>query len=305
MTRLSAAYFPHAKSPEYKSEAYIFLQQMSIAVLPFRTGSSYPFTVTLSENDENLENDLIGFLRSLGTYGNANSLTDAFYDAIDSIARYLVANGEAYLEIAGNSTQTGIHDKHLELVPPGTIIRAFDKYFQIVPKPDWEYAHRKYFVIPASRILHIKLPRSLGSPRTHRRMLKKLGAVPSSIPNFVLESGDFGNSLQFEPRVDQHIRTVAVERTTRRWGSILNQNLNEDITGFHDIVEELKIAYTKALIREHITEKLQTVLTGLGITTRLEISGLKSTREIRRTIQRLEKGEIDLAQARKDGLDRE
>lgn len=305
MTRLSAAYFPHAKSPEYKSEAYIFIQRMSMAVLPFRTGSSYPFTVTLAETDETLENDLIGFLRSLGTYRNANSLTDAFHDAIDSIARYLVTNGEAYLEIVGDSTQTGIHDKHLELLPPGTIIHAFDKYFQIVPQPDWEYAHRKYFVIPASRILHIKLPRSLGSPRTHHRMLKKLGAVPSSIPDFVLKSSDFGSSLQFEPQVSQHIRTIAIERTTLRWGSILDHNLDENITGFHDIVEELKTAYTKALIREHITEKLQTVLTGLGITARLEISGLKSTSEIRRTIQRLEKGEIDLAQARKDSLDRE
>lgn len=300
MSRIPRTHFSQSRVSETGSfYSAIFIRDMSTEVMPFRDGATYPFTVSLSSKDKSLEKDLIAFLQSICMYGSAQFLDDVFHDAVEGIAQCLISDGEVYLEITSvdNKSQKGIQHKQLMFLPWDTIIHISRRYLQIVPIKGWEHGKKKYRVIPSDRIWHIKLPDILGTPREHRNTLKRLKSIPASIPNFVLDSGDFGRSVQYDSQVYRHDQIVAVEQITQKWGSILNHDLAEDATEYHDIVENLRAYYSKAVLREHIIAEMQILLIRMGIENHIRVDDLKSSADIAIAIRRLENGEIGFKEA--------
>lgn len=299
MSRLSRAYFPNREhsSPELLYYAFMFVRDIHTGIMPYRTGGKYPYTTRLSRNNQTLSRELAKFL-SIGHHDGI-LLDETLREAIETLSRYIVTFGEVYLEIVYEDVKnkTGIKNKKLEFLPWSKVIRVFGRYIQIVPLRNWKRGEKIFYIIPSDRIWHIKLPRKLGTPHEHRKMLKKLNALSESTPKFVHENGDLGHSAKYDFIAHQHAKKIAVEQATYRWGSIPSLGRIDGTTEYYYIINTLRIAYSQVLLREHIINEINGLLGKLGIKNSLKIEGLKLATDIKDTIKKLEKDEMGFDEA--------
>lgn len=299
MSRLSRAYFPNREhsSPELLHYAFMFVRDIHTGIMPYRVGGKYPYTASLSRNNQTLSRELAKFL-SIGHHDGI-LLDETLREAIETLSRYIVTFGEVYLEIVYEDVKnkTGIKNKKLEFLPWGKVIRVFGRYIQIVPLRNWKRGEKIFYTIPSDRIWHIKLPRKLGTPHEHRKMLKKLNALSEPMPKFTHKDGDLGQSARYDFMVHNHAKEIAVEQTTSRWGSIRSLSQIKGTTEYYYIVNRLQATYSQALLREHIINEINDLLRKLGVKNNIKLEGLKLATDIKDTIKKLEKGEMGFDEA--------
>ncbi len=301
MPRLSRAYFPNSERSDNESVlyAFMFIRDVHTGIMPFRSGGKYPFTVALSRKNQSLEKQLQSFL-NIGQYGGW-SLEEAVWDAVETLSQYLATFGEVYLEVVSKEDvpKKGIKDKELEFLPLGKIVKLFGRYIQIVPLKDWKRGEKKFYIIPSDRIWHLKLPRKLGTPRSHRKMLKRLNVLSEPMPEFALKDGELGSSAKYDFSVHHHLKDLAIERVTSNWGSIRSLSQIKGTTEYYYIVNRLQSAHSQALLREHIIKEINELLSQQGVKNTIKVEGLALSKDIKATIPRLEKGEIGFDEALK------
>lgn len=296
MPRLSRAYFSNVKQDNLDSLAFIFTRDVHTGIMPFRNGRTYPFTIKLARKNKRLEDQLKEFL-DVGIHGSRDQLDETVWNIVDILSHHLASFGDAYLEIVYDSDKSGLKGKKLEFLPHGKIVKLFSRYIQLAPVRDWKRNEKKFYVIPSSRIWHVKLPRKLGTPRQHRKMLKQLSLLSEPMPEFVLKASDMNNSAKYDFTAYRKARAIAIESATPRWGSISSLGRIEGTTEYYQIVNGLQTAYSKALLREHIINEVNSLLARLGIRNSLKVTGLKTSVEINSAIQKLERGEIGFTDA--------
>lgn len=301
MSRLSRAYFPNngRSNDEPILYAFMFIRDMHTGIMPFRNGGKYPFTIKLSRKNENLKKQLKEFL-NIGQFGGW-SLDESLWNAVDTLSHYLATFGEVYLEIVheDDKSKAGVTDKKLEFLPSGKVFRLVNNYIQFVPIKNWERGEKKLYVIPSDRIWHIKLPRKLGTPRQHRKMLKKLNLLSEPMPEFALKDGKLGGSANYD-FISHHLsKDIAIEQTTANWGSISSLSQIKGTTEYYYIVNRLRSTRSQALLREHILSEINKLLCQLGIKNSIKVDGLVLSTEILEAIKKLEKGEVGFSEALK------
>lgn len=299
MPRLSRSYFPTARrsNDEPIFYAFMFIRDVHTGIMPFRSGSKYSFKVSLSRKNQSMEKQLIKFLH-IGQFSGW-SLDDSLRETINTLSHYLATFGEVYLEIVheDDKNKTGINNKKLELLPQGKILRVFSNYVQVVPFRNWEKGEKKFYIIPSSRIWHIKLPRKLGTPRQHRKMLKRLNLLSEPMPEFALQDNTLGSSSKYDFMAHRRNKDIAVEQTTSGWGSISSLSQIKGTTEYYYIVNRLQATHSQALLREHILSELNKSLVRLGLKSIIKAEGLKSSTEILEALKKLEKGTIGFSEA--------
>ena len=296
MPRLSRAYFSNVKQDNLDGLAFMFTRDVHTGIMPFRNGRTYPFTIKLARKNQRLEDQLKEFL-DVGAHGSRNQLDETVWNIVDILSHRLAGFGDAYLEIVYDSDKSGLNGKKLEFVPHGKIVNLFSRYIQLVPVRDWKRNEKKFYIIPSNRIWHVKLPRKLGTPRQHRKMLKQLSLLSEPMPKFALKTSDTGNSEKYDFTAHRKARDIAIESATSRWGSISSLGRIEGTTEYYQIVNGLQAAYSKASLREHIINEVNSLLARLGIRNSLKVTGLKTSVEIDNAIQKLERGEIGFTDA--------
>lgn len=299
MPRISRGYFPNRKSSGLSSAFYvsIFTRDIHTGIVPYRSSRKSTFKVQLSRKNQNLENRLTDSF-SIGQYGGSN-FTDTITNAIEMLSQYLATFGEVYLEIVDTKKthKKGVTDKKLEFLPSCTVLRIFNKYIQLVPAKDWKRGEKKIYIIPADRIWHLKLPRELGTPRSHRKLLNKLKNLSVLMPEFSRIDGDLGYSAKYDSALHHDKKEQAVEQLTVNWGSIPSLRQINHTTEYYYIVNRLRFAHSQALIREHVIEEINNLILRLGINNYIKIEGLSLALEIQNTICKLENGEIGFTEA--------
>lgn len=299
MSRLSRAYFPNPErsSPELVLYAFMFVRDVHTGIMPYRTGGKYPYTASLSRKNQTLSGELAKFLSI--DHNDGILLDETLRETIETLSHYIVTFGEVYLEIVHEDTKTknGIKDKKLEFLPWGKVIKVFGRYIQIVPLRNWKRGEKIFYTIPSDRIWHVKLPRKLGTPRKHRKMLKKLNALSEPMPKFAHKDGDLGQSAKYDFMAHHHTKEIAVEQTTSHWGSIRSLSQIKGTTEYYYIVNRLQATYSQALLREHIINEINDLLRKLGVKNSLKVEGLKLSTDIKDAIRKLEKGEIGFSKA--------
>lgn len=300
MSRISIKYFPdaHNRSNDPVFYAFMFIRDTHTGIMPFRSGRSYPFEVKLKKEDNrDVRNRVASILGSIGRY-EKRDLEEALWDAIDTLTHYLVANGEVYLEIVkSDSVEEDEYSKRLEFLPLGRVIRLPRSYLQVVPIASWKKIDKKYCKIPVSKIWHLKLPRRLGTPRHHRKMISKLNLLSKPMPEFVFKDNELGGSVKFDFMAHRHSKEVAVEHTTSNWGSIRSLSQVKGTTEYYYIVNRLQATYSQALIREHLIDQMNLLLERLDIDNKIFVEGLAGSSDIKKSIKLLEEGKIGFAEA--------
>jgi hypothetical protein len=297
MPRLSRAYFPNAKHTNTEFYASMFTRDVHTGIMPFRNGGKYPFTISLARKNQNLEKQLNEFLH-IGQFGGS-SLEESIWDATETLSQYLATFGDAYLEIVYEDEKitNGIANKKLQFLPLGKVFKLYGSYSQVVPLRDWKKSEKKFYLIPATRIWHIKLPQKLGTPRQHRTMLRHLNALSEPMPEFAMKDGTLGGSSNYDFTTHHRNKDIAVEQTTSVWGSISSLSRIKGTTEYYYIVNRLQATYSQALLREHIFSEINKLLKQLGVKNSIKIEGLKSSEELSEAIKKLEKGTISFSEA--------
>lgn len=299
VSRLSRAYFPNRErsSSELLHYAFMFVRDIHTGIMPYRVGGKYPYTASLSRKNQTLSRELVKFLSI--NHHDGILLDETLRETIETLAHYIITFGEVYLEIVYEDAKnkTGINGKKLEFLPWGKVVRVFGRYIQIVPLRNWKCGEKIFYTIPSDRIWHIKLPRKFGTPRRHRKMLKKLNVLSEPMPKFTHKDGDLGQSAKYDFMVHSHAKKIAVEQITSRWGSIRSLSQIKGTTEYYYIVNRLQATYSQALLREHIINEINDLLRKLGVKNNLKLEGLKLATDIKDAIRKLEKGEIGFDKA--------
>lgn len=306
MSRKSRAYFPNYRPTDLSSEFYasIFIRDVHTGIMPYKHQHNSNVVIELCRTNKELSDKLKDFLY-VGHYSAGWHLSETVTDSIEAIAHYLVALGEEYFEIVDKSDEhnSGIAKKKLERLPYGKVIKLFNNYIQLVPVSDWKRNEKKFYVIPASKIWHIKLPRKLGTPRSHRRLLKRLAKLSVPMPEFAHKDGDLGQSAKYEFVLHHDKKELAVEQLTAKWGSIPSLRQINHTTEYYYIVHNLKFLRSQAMLREHILSEINNLINRLGVDNKIMMSGVGVSTDIAEAIKKLDKGEIGFSEAFKMAKD--
>ena len=274
-------------------------RDIPLGIMPMRRSSDqHPFRAQLQPVDATRAEWLQGLL-DIGQY-HQHSLTDAVSGFVETAAHYLGYHGEIYLEITGD--EHGQPAK-LEQLPPGRVSHTPRSYLQWVPKADRKPLETGRVVsIPRERMWHLRLPRELGSPRAHRRLLRHLATLSNPTPDFALNSPklDLGRSEGFEFSRLQAAYVRETERSTKRWGTISSfQRPVGDSTEYFYIARRLEFHRAQATVRDHLLRELNGLLARLGVAEQLVVEGLTAPGDLTQALNALHAGEISFADALK------
>jgi hypothetical protein len=271
----------------------MFTRDLPLGIMPVLRRNDPDYQVTLDPGGDEAVEWLLEFL-DVGQY-TRHELAAALEDFMETAARYIGYQGEVFFEIVDVSD--GKQRFQLAPMALGRVIRGPGGYYQPVPKADRKEIGKRFVRIPKDRVWHLKLPRSLGTPRQHRRMLRALGERSDPMPAFQLESMDLGRSVGYDFSAHRRACDISVERATRRWGTIPSLWRVEGTTEYFLFSRRLSWKRAQAELREHALAELNAVLTRVDFPHSVSISGLPAPSEIETMIQRLGTGDVTVGEA--------
>jgi hypothetical protein len=224
-------------------------------------------------------------------------------DFVEEVAKLLAEYGEvAYELVSAREEDSATIDgedarhaqRHLELIPMQSLRSFGPLLVQLVPRDSTDMS-RRVIRVPRRKVFHIELPRSLGTPRAHRRMLRRLDKVEHASRRFTTVTSPTSVPKGYDYGVAQRASESEVIRLTQRWG-VLPFLQPKNMTGYFSVAGEIDHRRTQAVLRDHILNRLNTVLRAERLA-EIRIEGLPSVTDIDRTLAELAAGRIDLKQA--------
>jgi hypothetical protein len=293
--RRSVAYFPSsAESRHLEGDAFLLARDIPLGIFPFRSSQNKDFSIEFRGASER-EIEALPHLLDFGQYRSA-SVEEAIRDYVDEVSNRIAYFGEAYYEILPRS---GEEPETVAALPPGRILRLPRRRIQVIPRADREVVGRKVVVLDSDRIWRIALPRELGTPRRHRRLLRELQASAAHTPAFAFEGLDLGRGRGYEFAAQRAASERVQERLTgRHWGSGQSQQRPPGKSNeFFYISRRLAFHRAQAQLREHLFEEANDLLVRLGWQGTIVVEGLPTTASMTTVASQLKAGEISFPEA--------
>lgn len=296
--RLSVPHFPGASSrfqDEAAERAFLFVRDLPLGILPFKVDNG-GFRASLRSGSEERTTRLVEVLA--GERYPQGNLTDVLAAFMSDLTQTLAYRGIVHFEVVPlRPGECGRRRFAIERLPVGRVINLGSHYVQVVPKDARNEVGKRAVWLPETRLWIARLPRSLGSPRKHRRLLRSLARVSAMPPSFA-RSSPFGSDVPgFDFGTFRLACDAQVEYLTREWGGIPSLHQIEGTSEFYLFARSLQFRGSQALIREQLVSDLNTLLPKLGLDDQLVVSGLPSSGEIAELARLLQAGEIDFAAA--------
>lgn len=277
----------------------VFTRDAPLGVVPIggRSTDRPDFAIRF-DGDAAAEQSIVAFL---GRDRMRGRFAEAVCDFIEEVAKVLAEYGEAQYELVATSDgppaegETGSRGarRRLELVPPRSLRILGPLVVQIVPRDNAKTPG--LIQVPRKKIFTIRLPRSLGTPWSHRRMLRRLDNIERSSRRFVTMTEPTAIPNGYDYAASQRASESAVVRLTRRWG-VLPFLQPENMTGYFVVAGAVHHRRAQAILRDHIVQKLNARLRVQGLS-EIRLEGLPSVADIEHTLEELAAGRIDLKQA--------
>lgn len=299
--RQTARYFPSRSGQRPAFQAFLFTRDLPLGLVPYQSsGRASSFSVTLEPHSDEVAEWLTQFLH-IGQY-RQHDLSSATEQFLETTVTFMAHTGEAFFELGGSMAESKPPGLPAALypLPPGPVRRVPGRYLQVVPSADRKaFDGKRYLSVPADRMWNVRLPRELGTPRQHRRMLKQLTRLSETLPDFALQSPDLGRSEYYDFSSHRQAIEILLERTTNRWGTIPSLFKVDGTSEYYLFARRLRWQRSQALLRDHILCELNALLARLGLSSRVVISGLPGPDQIDVVIRQLQAGEIDVDEAMK------
>jgi hypothetical protein len=293
--RHSVAYFAsrEGRAPA-EGDGFLLARDLQLGIMPIGGHTNRPFAVRLEPPDAAREQWLTTFLH-VGQYP-PDDLQDAICDFVDTTTNYLAYFGDVFSEIlddpAGDPWQ-------LDPLPPGRVLRIPGRYLQIIPKEDRENLDgRRFASIPADKTWHLTLPPELGTPRSHRRLLRRLAKLAPLGATFIYETTDLGASSGYDFSAYLAATQRLQERALRPWGTPTSKfrPVGESTQYFY-VARRLRFYRSQALVREHTIAEMNRLLHRLAINHSVVVSGLPTAADISGVLDQLHSGDISFSNA--------
>lgn len=293
--RHAVGYLPSREGSMPSGHAFLLARDIPLGILPIRGTRDHPdFSVELRPANSEREARLCHFLH-IGQFEH-RSLDEAVIEFADTAANYIGHFGEVYFEIIVDADGEPLQ---LDPLPPGHFVRIPGRHLQTIGKRDrLELGVSRFVPIPSERVWRLALPRSLGSARHHRRLLRRLERLSDPMPQFALRSPDLGRSAGFEFTAMRDASDRLQERATRRWGTVPSiQRPVGGSTEYFFIARRLAFFQAQARLREHMIDRLNELLKRLDIPHSIAVFGVPTAKEIAATLDRLHRGEVSFTEA--------
>lgn len=296
--RKSIGYFashddPHADIP--KGHAFLLARDIPLGIVPYelRRGTS-SFDVKL----EPASAERTAWLTELlSTDGRGHSLQDALTRFVDDVANHMGYFGEVCFELIFDDGELPVK---LAAIAHERLVRLPCVWIQRIPKADRDYLERgRFVVLPGRNVWRLTMPRRLGTPRAHRRLLRRLESMSSTTSGIALRAFEPGHkSFGYDVTAHHSASERSEERATQKWGTVPSmQRPVGDSTEYFYISRRLAFLEAQAALREHIFSQVNDFLKRLGVEERLVVTGLPSAVEIHAAQSRLQNGKLTLSEA--------
>lgn len=213
-------------------------------------------------------------------------------DAIENIARHLAWEGQAVFEIIKEEEYIYINGFTTK-----NLFKLFNWYLQIVPPGDWELWKRKFTFVTKEKIWKVEIPHELGGMRGYKNVLRKLRKHNHLGPDFYRQDLDRGIIVtDFDFSKYRRNGEIYYNRATHAWGWNRRDWSQDKCTEFYSFYKMLSFRYAQAILREHITEEINRLLSRLSIKCELIVTGLPTSNEILKIREDMQKGELSFSE---------
>ncbi len=268
---------------------HMLVEDIATGIIPSSLRSENEgFEVALNTPSRKAEDLLCAGLRSL-RLGARRSLRDAVYWFVNDVAYLIAWYGAAFYEVVYHSARTApqnVTGFTLDVVPNHSVFYVFGSYWQFVPKgvrDRYLLNARTLTRLRPDELLVLPMPKQLGGPRRHRRILSGLSAMGAGTPEFHLrEMSDPSKRMTFDLKVFTRIQERRVARLTRDMGWHARWFLRNErpVTDFCLAHRRLRFEKSRAILRQAIVEGLNDALRRvgkqLGIDLQFQLRGVAS-----------------------------
>lgn len=266
--------------------AFVFTRDAPLAVVPIggRSDRRPDYGITSQGSDEEQQT----IVAMLGGRPH-DDLTESVGDFIEQVASYLAHYGEVVFEICRRGNEL-----RLDATPPGSMHFLPFVAFEWIPRDAVaEEGAQRLIRVRRDKLWRVRLPRELGGPRRHRRMLKRLTRNETVMQAFRHGLPPTAYDLNAATRAE----LASLIGAMRRWGIIVTfLGGSVQTTSYLTVGGEIAHKRAQAILREHILEELNSLLRRLGLSP-LRIVGLPDSRQIAQALAELRLGEIDFKRA--------
>lgn len=140
----------------------------------------------------------------------------------------------------------------------------------------------------------VELPSILGGSRRYISLLRWLNKHIPISPKFVdnmladsVQKGQLINDMIYDHAKYRSISNKVVIQSTRHIGWNRRDTSIRFSTEFYVVYKYVKLRYTQSIIREHLLNEFNALLTRLGVDSQISIPGIQDSKEIKELLQNL------------------
>ena len=235
-------------------------------------------------------------LASICRYGR-NDQFELVCDAVETVAENLAWDGWAVFEILHDASE---EKEFFRLHGFSTLglYKRWSRYIQRVPRADWQFAGKRTVVLPLEDLWVIHMPPLLGGKKGHKKLISQLARYHKLTPDFQMAEMS-EQRKRFTLDFDYYHKTKIIRewQLTKRWGWNHRSFSTDDTTKLHLFYRTITFSWALAVLREHILQELNRLLTRLGVEATIAWSGLPLPEEVLRVRKQMLDGELSFGEA--------
>ncbi|TGD75993.1 hypothetical protein E4634_00095 [Mangrovimicrobium sediminis] len=285
-----ASHFPSlAREMRINPDSHMFAEDIRLFAMPIRhpapSSPNYNVNLVGAQSEVSRTKDLLSQFSGYGRHSNEELLIDAIGEIVLSLSHEGRALYEIHQQENGQTTLNQFTSQKLIKLP--------FYYVQLIPAIDQELWKRKFSKLRSSRVWKIEMPSRLGGYKGYRKILSELGRFDSTGPKYwreELENGTISELFNFSEYSLN--RDIYLNRITRAWGWNRRAVSSDRSTEYFTIYKSARFNLSEAILREHIIQELNHLLSKLRIECKIQVTGLPTESGIEEALEQLEKGNI-------------
>ena len=144
---------------------------------------------------------------------------------------------------------------------------------------------------------HLKLPRSLGSPAAHRKLIQRLAQLSVVAPDFYVQDINGASAAGFDLNEFRQRSEAEVLRQTARWGWTARSMWGDGPLEYFRIWRLIRFHKMTGVLMLHTIDGFNRLLEREGLNCKVSLPGMPSPDEYSRALADLEGGEVSFADA--------
>ena len=275
---------------------HMFTEDVYQSILPIGGKSTkHPkFKIHVHGKQNDIEKTIRLF--SIETRYHNNDVTVGICDLVESIASTLCYHGRAYYNIISENDEyfitPFINEKVLRITP---------NYFLIVGSPNKNFLKEERIHIRyRTDIWKVEIPR-LGGPKGFKRTLLRVQKYDPLMSGFWMK-----NLTSMDKRLDINLseyikkHEIYLQKVTRKWGWDKRDTTTNNKTEFYLVYQQVAMAISRAILREHIINELNSLVAHYNWDCKISITGIPSSIDLLSLKEKLIRGEVSFEQVFND-----